>query len=81
MRSSLLHPSLPYSIIAVLVLSFGLIAPAFARHATMRTAANYSACQCHFGYLGDKSQCMAAVTCLTEGGRCRASCGTISEQE
>jgi hypothetical protein len=64
----------------IAAVAFGLTAPASAGHATMRTAATYPACNCHFGYLGDKSACTPAVTCLTEGGRCRASCGTISEQ-
>jgi hypothetical protein len=76
MRSSLLC-----SVVAAL--AFGLIAPASAAssHAPTKTAATYSACQCRFGYVGDKGACMPSVTCLTEGGRCRASCGSVSEDQ
>lgn len=74
MRSSLLC-----SLVAAL--AFGLIAAASAAssQATMRTATVYSGCHCHFGYVGEKGACLPTVTCRTEGGRCRASCGPVIE--
>jgi hypothetical protein len=55
---------------------------AMARNST-HVEPRYHGCYCYFGYLGreDKSECVPATSCASEGGRCRGFCRATQEHE
>jgi hypothetical protein len=67
MRSSFLS----LIMIGLALISLG-VSSAAAQNASVRGQGGYSSCVCRFGYGGDN--CVAAVSCAAEGGRCAQWC-------
>jgi hypothetical protein len=53
------------------------VSSAAAQNASVRGQSGYSFCVCRFGYGGDN--CVSAVSCAAEGGRCAQSCQVQSK--
>jgi hypothetical protein len=60
-------------VLSLIVLGSAGLAPssAVAQGVNGESRYHYATCSCHFGY---GSACVPAVACLSEGGRCSASC-------
>jgi hypothetical protein len=58
---------------SLIVLTLASVYPASAASNISRVGRNYyETCSCHFGYPG--GACVPQVACLSEGGRCEATC-------
>jgi hypothetical protein len=65
---------------AMIVLGAAGLVPSSAASQSVNTESryHYATCSCHFGY---GSACVPAVSCLSEGGRCSASCTQPRQSE